>query len=76
MQYTSLLGDLNDFFITEAVQIGLGNADIFMAQETADGIEIGSHLDLLLGEEVTAGMWADTDVLYPLSVAFYDMLNC
>ena len=76
LQNAPLLGNLNHFFISQAVQISLRDTDILVTQKTADGIEVCSHFDLLLGKEVTAGMRADTDILYPFSVPLQDMLYC
>ena len=55
LQNAPLLGNLNHFFISQAVQISLRDTDILVTQKTADGIEVCSHFDLLLGKEVTAG---------------------
>lgn len=55
-QNTLLFCDLNDIRVLKAVQVGLGNADILMAQEPGDGVQVSSQLDLLLCEEVAAGV--------------------
>lgn len=74
-QDTLLLSNLDDVRILKAVQVGLGDADVLMAQKPGDGVQVGSQLDLLLCEEMAAGVRGYPDALDAFAVAFDDMLH-
>ena len=68
-----------DFYyvlVAEAVQIGLRNLYAFMPQKAGYGVEVCSHLDMLLRVEVTASMRRHADSADALPMPFYDVFNC
>ena len=68
--------DCNNFLVPEAVQISLRNLDIFMSQKAGYGVEVCSHLDMLLRVEVAASMRRHADACDTLPMPFYDVFNC
>ena len=68
-----------DFYyilVAEAVQIGLRNLYAFMSQKAGYGVEVCSHLDMLLRVEVAASMRRHADSANALAMPFYDVFNC
>ena len=68
--------DCNNFLVPEAVQISLRNLDIFMSQKAGYGVEVCSHLDMLLRGEVAASMRRHADACDTLPMPFYDVCDC
>ena len=68
-----------DFYyvlVAEAVQIGLRDLYAFMPQKAGYGVEVCSHLDMLLRVEVAASMRRHADACDTLPMPFYDVFNC
>ena len=66
---------MNNIIIPQAVQICLRDLDVLVPQQAGNRIEVCSHLDLLLGEEMATGMRRNPNTFYTRSVALYDVFD-